>query len=119
MLIKPRTPAQIQSEIALTLATYPQPLDRYPQIIECYNEQERLWVNNNGKCYVDLVADLPCEYFLLYFDGHLVIAEERGQTIFSHLTPELEREMSRSTTPNLQAATVVTSDQLVELIGGK
>jgi hypothetical protein len=119
MLVKPRTSAQIQSEIALTRATYPQPFDRYPQIIECYNEKERLWVNNNGKCYIDLVTDAPCESFLLYFNGHLAIVEERGQTIFSHLTPKLEREMSRETTPNLQAATVLTSDQLVELIGGK
>jgi hypothetical protein len=70
------------------------PIDRYPQIIECWSEYEKMWRIDNGRSYNHVIQSNQYNYHLLYFDGQLGIVEQSGQTIFSHLTPKLSRMMS-------------------------
>lgn len=86
-----KTHREIRAEIAKT-SQLPK-FDRYPAIIECWNEHEKLWRDDNGRSYVHWVEDRPYEYHLIYFDEYLVIVERNGVTIFSHLTEQFTKIM--------------------------
>ena len=87
-----KTHQEIQSEIAAS-SLLPK-FDRYPTIMECWNEYEKLWRDDNGRSYVHWVEKRPYEYHLVYFDGKLALAERNGVTIFSHLTERFIRGSS-------------------------
>jgi hypothetical protein len=89
-----KTHQQIQAEIAASsqLAKF----DRYPTVMECWNENEKLWRDDNGYSYAHWVANHQYEYHLMYFDGQLAIAERNGMTIFSHLTERLTRVINET-----------------------
>jgi hypothetical protein len=87
-----KTHQQIQAEIAAS-SQLPK-FDRYPAVMECWNENEQLWRDDNGCSYAHWVANRRYEYHLLYFDGQLAIAERNGITILSHLTERFTRVMA-------------------------
>jgi hypothetical protein len=84
------------AEIELEIQKFRQltPIDVYPQIIECWNEYERMWRTDNGRSYTYIIQDKQYSYHLLYLDGRLGIVERAGETIFSHLTPKLLKLMN-------------------------
>jgi hypothetical protein len=92
-----KTYQEIQTEIAAT-KQLPK-FDRYPAVMECWSEHEKFWRDDNGRSYAHWVTDRPYEYHLMYFDGHLAIAERNGVTIFSHLTERLTRVMEGNEPP--------------------
>ena len=87
-----KTYQEIQSEI-LTSSRLPK-FDRYPAVMECWNEYEKFWRDDNGSSYVHWVTDRRSEYHLLYFDGKLALVEQNGVTIFSHLTERFSKVMN-------------------------
>jgi hypothetical protein len=107
-----KTHHQIQSEIE---ASHQLPkFDRHPAITECWNEYERMWRDDNGRCYADFITARPYEYHLMYFDGMLAIAERNGVTIFSHVTERLARAIDG--TEPVPVPTKSDSLSLAELI---
>ena len=86
-----KTHQEIQAQIAAT-RQLPK-FDQYPAIIECWNEYEKFWRDDNGRSYMHWVVDRPYEYHLIYFDEHLVVVERNGVTLFSHITARLTKIM--------------------------
>ncbi len=86
-----KTYQEIQAEIAGS-RLLPK-FDCYPAVMECWNEYEKLWRDDNGCSYVHWVTDRQCEYYLLYFSGKLALVEQNGVTIFSHLTERFTQVM--------------------------
>ena len=111
-----KTHHQIQSEIDLS-SQLPK-FDRYPAVIECWNERELMWRTDNGRSYAHIVETSEYQYHLMYFNGQLAIVERDGVTIFAHLTDRLTELMSNDapTVPlNQDERTVISVDDLVEL----
>lgn len=92
--------------------------DRYPAVIECWNERELMWRTDNGRSYAHIVETSEYQYHLMYFNGRLAIVERDGVTIFAHLTDRLTEMMSNDapTVPlNQDRIPVISVDDLVEL----
>jgi hypothetical protein len=86
-----KTTAEIQVDINLTF--WLDKIDTLPDVIECHNEYGRMWRNDRGRAYTDIIDNIDYNYHLLFFDGKLGIVEDRGKTVFCHLTPELEARL--------------------------
>ena len=43
--------------------------DRYPAVIECWNERELMWRTDNGRSYAHIVETSEYQYHLMYFNG--------------------------------------------------
>jgi hypothetical protein len=111
-----KTHHQIQS--AIDLSSQLPKFDRYPAVIECWNERELMWRTDNGRSYAHIVETSEYQYHLMYFNGRLAIVERDGVTIFAHLTDRLTEMMSNDapTVPlNQDERTVISVDDLVEL----
>ena len=111
-----KTHHQIQSEIDLS-SQLPK-FDRYPAVIECWNERELMWRTDNGRSYAHIVETSEYQYHLMYFNGRLAIVERDGVTIFAHLTAQLTEMMSNDapTVPlNQDERSVISIDDLVKL----
>ena len=86
-----KTAADIQVDINLTFLL--EPIDTYPDVIECHNEYGRMWRNDRGRGYTDIIDHVDYNYHLLFLDGKLGIVEYQGKTVFCHLTSKLEAEL--------------------------
>jgi hypothetical protein len=98
-----KTPADIELEIQQSRQL--QPIYRYPKVIECWSEYEKMWRTDNGRSYNHIIQFQHYNYHLVYFDGQLGIVEQLGKTIFSHLTPELSK-MIISEIPDLDLSVI-------------
>lgn len=87
-----KTKTEIEAEI--NKSSQSPPIDIYPQIIECWNEHEKMWRTDNGRSYTHIIKTEEYKYHLLYLNDRLGIVEESGQTIFSHLSPKVSKLMS-------------------------
>jgi hypothetical protein len=87
-----KTAAEIQIEIDRSRQL--EPIYSYPQIIECWNEHEKMWRTDNGRSYPHILQNQEYDYHLLYLDGRLGIVERSGKTIFSHVTERILKIMS-------------------------
>ena len=111
-----KTHHQIQS--AIDLSSQLPKFDRYPAVIECWNERELMWRTDNGRSYAHIVETSEYQYHLMYFNGRLAIVERDGVTIFAHLTDRLTEMMSNEAPTillNHAGVSVISVDNLVEL----
>jgi hypothetical protein len=81
-------------EIEIQKSSQSSPIDIYPQIVECWNEHEKMWQTDNGRSYIHIIQTKAYNYHLLYLDGRLGIVEKSGTTIFFHLTTKVSKLMS-------------------------
>ncbi len=86
-----KTAADIQVDVNLTFLL--DKIDTLPDVIECHNEHGRMWRNDRGRAYTDIVDNVDYNYHLLFLDGKLGIVEYQGKTVFCHLTPKLEAQL--------------------------